>query len=319
MKKSMLLSTIAMIVVVVVALSTATFAWFSSTQSATISGTTTITATKEFTVRTWQTNAWADTDTIQLNATTVTALAPMGTGLGMVTEGDTVDDNVNISPALAWFTTDKSYTTGAKSKSKAYTTAALANKGIDGGSMANVSSFQLAPVAAAGATAAFDIKLDIAGVTADDLKTLNAINVVLEISSYDNTNAAEYYGTTYKVGDNGVEAGSPTDGVAEVTTIGEAAKKGTAGAPATNLKADAVTSLTGGTITAITDPATQIVARQDGYYKTDSNLYKVITASRALGAGEYVLVNVYVWLDGYDAVDAMMAKAVNVSIAISKA
>lgn len=317
MKKSMLLSTIAMIVVVVVALSTATFAWFSSTASATISGTTTITSTRDFIVRTWQggeSGAWADTDTITLNATKVTALAPMGTGLGMVTKGDSVDDNVKTSPDLAWFTTDKNYATG---KSKAYTTAALANKGLDGGSLANVSSFQLAPVSKDGATANFDIKFDIAGVTGDDLKTLNAINVVLEISSYNNKNAAEYYGTTYKVGNGGVTAGSPTEGVADVTAISADAKAGTAGTPNTNLKGDDVTSLTG-SITAITNPATEIAAKTSGYYKTSTNLYKVITASRALAAGEYVLVNVYVWLDGYDAVDAMMAKAVNVSIAISK-
>lgn len=51
MKKSMLLSTIAMIVVVVIALSTATFAWFSAQGTPAITGSLTIQATGDFELR----------------------------------------------------------------------------------------------------------------------------------------------------------------------------------------------------------------------------------------------------------------------------
>ena len=308
MKKSMLLSTIAMIVVVVVALSTATFAWFSASQSATISGTTTITASKEFTVRTWQGSAWADTDTIQLNANQVTPLAPIGTGLGMVTKGDNVDVNAKTSPDLKWFTTDKYFAAGS---TKAYTTDALADQGKDGGSMANVSSFQMAPVGADGATAVFDIKFEINGQTADDLKALNAMNVVLEITSYNNNEAATYIGTTYGIGNDGVTtATADSNGVDATATVEAAGKVGTK------------VTLTNDAITTLTDSgwsATAIAIGASGYYKNSTtSLQKQITGEKALAAGEYLLVNVYVWLDGYEAIDAVMAKAVTVSIGISK-
>ncbi|MGN0788623.1 MAG: hypothetical protein ACI4MY_01690, partial [Christensenellales bacterium] len=297
-----------MIVVVVVALSTATFAWFSASQSATISGTTTITASKEFTVRTWNgTDDWADTDTIQLNATQVTPLAPIGTGLGMVTKGASVDDNAVTSEELAWFTTDKYFAAGS---TKAYTTAALANQGKDGGSMANVSSFQMAPVGATGATAVFDIKFEITGQKADDLKALNAMNVVLEITSYANSDPADYIGTTYGIGNEGViVTTADSNGVDAAATMDDAGKVGTK----VTLTNDTVTDLTTGW------SGSAILSGANGYYKNGStSLQKQISGEYALDAGEYVLVNVYVWLDGYEAVDAVMAKAVTVSIGISK-
>lgn len=314
MKKSMLLSTIAMIVVVVVALSTATFAWFSASQSANITGSTTITATKQFTVRTWQgtdeQGAWADTDTIQLNANQVTPLAPIGTGLGMVTKGSSVDVNAVTSPDLAWFTTDKYWAAGS---TKAYTTNALKNQGKDGGSMANVSSFQMAPVGKDGATAVFDIKFEINGQTADDLKALNAMNVVLEITSYAKTEPAKptaYIGTTYGIGNNGVTVSTADEhGVDTGATMKEEGKAGTT----VDLTDDTATDLNTGWA------SSAIATGASGYYKNSTtSLQKQISGTYALAAGEYVLVNVYVWLDGYEAVDAMMAKAVTVSISISK-
>lgn len=83
MKKSMLLSTIAMIVVVVVALSTATFAWFSSFNTVTASAQLNIAAQdagleiREYTPGEPATAKWeAWTNAVTLEATGLTATAP---------------------------------------------------------------------------------------------------------------------------------------------------------------------------------------------------------------------------------------------------
>ena len=80
MKKSMLLSTIAMIVVVVVALSTATFAWFSSFQSVSATASLEIKATDaglEIREVNELGTGWGDwTNTITMTANSLTATAP---------------------------------------------------------------------------------------------------------------------------------------------------------------------------------------------------------------------------------------------------
>lgn len=77
MKKSMLLSTIAMIVVVVVALSTATFAWFSSFNTVTASAQLNIAAQDAGLEIREYTTAWQPwTNAVTLEATGLTATAP---------------------------------------------------------------------------------------------------------------------------------------------------------------------------------------------------------------------------------------------------
>ncbi|MGN0761147.1 MAG: hypothetical protein ACI4MV_04300 [Christensenellales bacterium] len=78
MKKSMLLSTIAMIVVVVVALSTATFAWFSSFQDVSATADLTITAADAgIEIRENTGSAWGSwTNAVTMTASTLTAVAP---------------------------------------------------------------------------------------------------------------------------------------------------------------------------------------------------------------------------------------------------
>lgn len=314
MKKSMLLSTIAMIVVVVVALSTATFAWFSAQTSATISGTATISATKEFTVRTWSTDRWVDQDEIVLTTEQVTALAPIN-GLELVTPG-TVDTNATFVDEVRWFTVDSDHTWATKSKG--YKTASLATAGKSGGSAATVTSFQVAPLgvaAEATATAIFDIDLGINGQTIEDLDTLNAMNVVLEIYSYKDGSAAhttkQYIGTSYKHAAGAVTAGA--DGAVVTVTAGQNTQAESGTVVSAGLTADTATTL--GAITATSAPA----AGTADYWKVDATSFnKRVSGTYTFDGDEFILVTAYIWLDGYDATNNMMAKAVTVNIGISK-
>ena len=315
MKKSMLLSTIAMIVVVVVALSTATFAWFSSQASATISGTATISATKQFTVRTWSTDKWVDQDAIVLTTEQVTALAPIN-GLDLVTIGG-IDAEAPFKDEVRWYTVDNKY---VWDNSKGYKTASLATAGTGSKSAATVTSFQVAPLGVAAdktATAIFNIDLTINGQTLADLDTLNAMNVVLEIYSYkDGTTAhttKQYIGTSYKHAAGAVTAGNDGAAVSVTPSKDTEAKNGTP----VNLTADAKTSVTAITATTVEDSGAAVGTA--GYWKGDTtSLNKRVTGTYTFAGDEFILVTAYIWLDGYDATNNMMAKAVTINIGISK-
>lgn len=97
MKKSMLLSTIAMIVVVVVALSTATFAWFSSFQNVSATADLTITAADAgIEIRENTGSAWGSwTNAVTMEANSLTAVAPT---VDLVAPSYTSDTAVNAIP-----------------------------------------------------------------------------------------------------------------------------------------------------------------------------------------------------------------------------
>lgn len=320
MKKSMLLTTIAMIVVVVVALSTATFAWFSAQTTAAIDGTATIEATRDFIIRDWQSTKWESTDKINLAAEKVVPIAPLASldeaiVLDTVNKKELVtiagiDANATSYGYDAWFTT-KEADTWTSDVFAAYTTAELKTVGTGTKAIAAVQTFQIAVADAASNASTVDIQLYINGQTADDLAALRAMNVVLHFQSYTSGVADQWVGTQYKVATkasyttgNDVASVTKNDGV----TINS-----------TGLKADNSKSLT--ELESINAPQTNeewLVAQKVGE-GPEAGLYRNIHDTVNFAAGEYKLVTAYIWLDGFEAVDAMMAKAVTVSINFTKA
>lgn len=308
MKKSMLLSTIAMIVVVVVALSTATFAWFSATTTAAISGTATVDATKDFDIREYGT-AWASTNSISLKAEKVAPVAPM-TSLEttkLITKGANVDAKYaeNGDTFKNWFKVNDAF---ESTSFAAYTNTEVTTTH----KIATIAPFQVAKFdKVADPTAKVTITIKLAGDPAtfnnDDMTALKAINVVLHFQSYTADVADQWVGTQY----NTATAGLITDPNKATATFGDGSKKDAVPVATTGLVVDGDTALTDLTETVV-----------DGYYKnttTAPGIYRQISATVNFAAKEYKLVTAYIWLDGYDALDNMMSKAFDISIGFTTA
>ena len=300
MKKSMLLSTIAMIVVVVVALSTATFAWFSSTTTAAIEGTATVDATKDFDIREYG-SAWASTNSISLKADKVAPVAPM-TSLEttkLITKGANVDAKYTevAEDTKNWFKVNDKFEAFA-----AYTNAEVT---LSTQKIATIAPFQVAKYdkeADNAAKVTITIKLAGASFNNDDMSALKAINVVLHFQSYTDAVADQWVGTRYNTATTGLitNPNTATASIAADTTGKTAAVE----VASTGLVADGADTLTGIATSA-----------GEGYYLlADDGLYRQISATVDFAANEYKLVTAYIWLDGYEALDNMMSKAFEVKI-----
>lgn len=291
MKKSMLLSTIAMIVVVVVALSTATFAWFTASTQAAITSDFTVEATKMFNMKTYTAGAWTVADTIDISATKLKPVAPIAelSAATQVGKGADVDAAPAVNAKDAWFTVTKD---GANWKDfLAYTVGELQTAKV-----ATVAPFQLsfADATMAG-TATFAIDLEIIGQTAADWAALKSVNVVIMAESYKD-GAVAFVGTQYNV----------QKPATDVTISGNDASL--AGSPAKTFDAITTTGLTA-------DPADSLT----NHPNTTADGIKIsYTGDVAIAKGEVKLVTAFVWLDGYQAADEIMSKVVKVNIGITK-
>ena len=212
--------------------------------------------------------------------------------------------------ALCWFTTKEANAWDTKDFA-AYTTAELKTAN-NSAAVAAVQTFQIAVADAQANASTVDIQLYINGQTADDLAALRAMNVVLHFQSYTSGVADQWVGTQYKVATkasyttgNDVASVTKNDGV----TINS-----------TGLKADNSKTLT--QLGNINTPQTNeewLVKTKANESAPEAGLYRNIQETVSFAAGEYKLVTAYIWLDGFEAVDAMMAKAVTVSINFTKA
>ncbi|MGN0796732.1 MAG: hypothetical protein ACI4M5_00845 [Christensenellales bacterium] len=291
MKKSMLLSTIAMIVVVVVALSTATFAWFTASTQAAITSDFTVEATKMFNMKTYTAGAWTVADTIDISATKLKPVAPIAelSAATQVGKGTDVDAAAVVNAKDAWFTVTKdgenwtdflAYTVGELQTAK----------------VATVAPFQLSFAdATMSGQATFAIDLEIIGQTAADWAALKSVNVVVMVESYDD-GAVEFVGTQYNVqnpatdvtlsGNDASLTASPAKTFAAITTTGLAA-----------------------------DPSDSLTNHPNG---TSDGIKISYTGDVQIDAAEVKLVTAFVWLDGYQAADEIMSKVVKVNIGITK-
>ena len=290
MKKSMLLSTIAMIVVVVVALSTATFAWFTASTQAAITSDFTVEATKMFNMKTYD-EAWNVADTIDISATKLKPVAPIAelSAATQVGKGADVDAAPVVNAKDAWFTVTKN---GENWKDfLAYTVDEL-----NTASVATVAPFQLsfADATMAG-DATFAIDLEIIGKTAADYAALKSVNVVVMVESYKD-GTVKFVGTQYNV----------QNPATDVTLSGNDASL--TGSPAKTFAAITTASLAA-------DPSDSLNNHPNA---TSDGIKISYTGDVAIAAAEVKLVTAFVWLDGYQASDEIMSKVVKVNIGITK-
>lgn len=301
MKKSMLLSTIAMIVVVVVALSTATFAWFTVSSTAAITSDFNVEATRDFIIKTYDT-AWTITDQIDISSDKLRTVAPIA-ALDTATQVGKGSEGVDGAPVYntndAWYSVS---TEGGAWKKDTFTGYTIAELTADSAALATVKPFQLALAdSTATGTANFTIDLTINGQTLADFNAIKSVNVVLMIESYADSSVT-YVGTQYNV------QKTNTDGVADADVTVPGADATLASTPHEQYKAVTTTGLTAD------------VSGSLETYKVDTTALKIsYNGTCSFTAGEFKLVTAFIWLDGYQAADEIMGKVVTVNVGIAKA
>ncbi|MGN0771424.1 MAG: hypothetical protein ACI4MI_02435 [Christensenellales bacterium] len=316
MKKSMLLTTIAMIVIVVVALSTATFAWFTSHQSSTIKGTMTIQTGRDIFVSVWNSTAstWDLTDEIVLDQTAVAPFAPKATVGTYVAHGTTTAVGFTYNNDTNWFT-------ATKDDGVAYS--GFASYGLDDAANTdpNVTTSGLKVVAKTFQIAKAsiqdpkDIKISIdlstPGLSQNDLDAMRATKVVLVVTSYDETGAkgaTAFYGTQYNYDGNDL-----TD------STGENLKTPDAKAVVDGVL-DTADNLVENSTTVVTNLAVAEAANTEWKITSgDTGLFKNITNNISYTTGYTYEITAFIWLDGFAAVDTMAAKQVSINIGVGLA
>ena len=319
MKKSMLLSTIAMIVVVVVALSTATFAWFTSQTSSTIQGTMTIQSGRDILVSVWNKTAstWDLTDEIALDQTGVAPFAPKATVGTYVAHGATTAVAFAYNNETNWFTVTKNPNVAYSG----FGSFALDDEANDdpnvttAGLKVVAKTFQIAKASIQDNK---DIKISIdlstPGLSQNDLDAMRATKVVLVVTSYDAAGAkgaTTLYGTQYNY-----------DG--ETTALTDST--GEAIANPTNTTVIAGKLDTASTLTADESAVVTTLGSASGENKEwkvtsgdTTGLFKNITKNITYTSGYTYEITAFIWLDGFAAVDTMAAKQVSVNIGIGLA
>ncbi|MGN0765848.1 MAG: hypothetical protein ACI4MO_05165 [Christensenellales bacterium] len=317
MKKSMLLSTIAMIVVVVVALSTATFAWFSAQGQNAITGTMTVQASKDFVINVVDNSAWAPAgDTIDIANGLGGGISPVSPSFALdaankyAAPGATAD----VVPTMGtnkWYTT-----TGTANK---YATLSQATQGFA------ITSFQI-KVGDGTVQNAVKMKTQIkVDNNAANLAALKGVRVVFQVTDYDDTGAkvgdSTWYGTTYKYGGTGLvdENGEIVTDQTWKTASGAGTEKEYTGI--TNAAAATYTALNvpGNTFTSIAaaDKDVFIVSGSAESGKEDG-MYRTMEETISFAANATKTVTVYVWLDGHAVDDAAGGKTVSIQVSFTK-
>ena len=156
------------------------------------------------------------------------------------------------------------------------------------------------------------------GLTRADLDAIRAMNVVLEVVTYAGPNSYAYVGTQF----NTAKSGLLNDDFSAWNASKNESHKGgqLITASLTADKSDALDTVKANVQATI---AAGAGANTEFYIATgdDANpvgLYRCIQGEIDFAAAEYKLINAYIWLDGYDAVDNMMAKAITVDISFIK-
>ena len=318
MKKSMLLSTIAMIVVVVVALSTATFAWFTSQSSSTIEGTMTIQTGRDILVSVWNntSSTWDLTDNIALDQTNVAPFAPKATVGTYVSHGPTTAVTFAYNNDTNWFTVTKNPGVAYSGFASYDLDAADADPNLTTTDLKVVAkTFQIAKASIQDDK---DIKISIdlstPGLSQNDLDAMRATKVVLVVTSYDAAGAkgaTTLYGTQYNYDGNTTELTDAT---------GEALKN----ADNTTViagKLDTTATLTADGTAVVTTLGTS--SGENAEWKATSGdptgLFKNITNNITYTSGYTYEITAFIWLDGFAAVDTMAAKQVSVNIGVGLA
>lgn len=324
MKKSMLLSTIAMIVVVVVALSTATFAWFSASSQTAIEGTMTIQAGREFLLNVSDKQAsphWTSaTSTINIAenmGTSDAGISPVSpthklaeaydasTPAPYYTSPTSMDQVPTANEAGKWYT--------VKGQSKSYDALANVTEGFA------VTSFQVGVGDGAAQTVYLQTTIKTSD-SADRLQALKGVRVVYQVTSFDATGAATgtaWYGTSYTYGGDGL---LETNGTVVTGTTYKTTATG-AGTPV------ALTDITTNSAYGALSTATTLAAGKKTYATADifrcseltnEGLYRFMQTPLTFVAAEFKTITVYVWVDGHDVDDQSAKKDISVMVGFSK-
>lgn len=323
MKKSMLLSTIAMIVVVVVALSTATFAWFSAQGQNAITGTMTVQAAKDFVINEVSGDAWAPADqTIDIAANLKGGISPVSPSFALdatgkyAQPGATADKVPTLQEANnIWYT--------ATGKSGNYATLSNTTDGFA------ITSFQ---IKVGDGTQQDNVKLKTqikVDNNAANLMALKGVRVVFQVTDYDDTGAkgdTNWYGTAYKYGGEGLvdsSTGLKVSGTGWQGATGNGTEKKDVNLKGiTNTAAATYTALNvpGNTFTSIANATKDvfIVSGSADSGKTDG-IYRTVEQEISFAANATKTVTVYVWLDGHAVDDAAGGKTVSIEVSFAKA
>lgn len=314
MKKSMLLSTIAMIVVVVVALSTATFAWFSAQGQNAITGTMTVQASKDFVINVVDNTAWAPAgDTIDIANGLGGGISPVSPSFALdeadkyVAPGETAD-KVPTMGTNKWYTT-----TGTANK---YATLSQATQGFA------ITSFQI-KVGDGTVQNAVKMKTQIkVDNNAANLAALKGVRVVFQVTDYDDTGAkgtTNWYGTTYKYGGTGLvdSNGEIVTDQTWKTATGAGTEKEYKGITNTAAATYTALNVSGNTFTSIA-AADKDVFIVSGSTDSTDGMYRTMEETISFAANATKTVTVYVWLDGHAVDDAAGGKTVSIQVSFTK-
>ncbi len=328
MKKSMLLTTIAMIVVVVIALSTATFAWFSAAGQSAVEGTMTVQAGKEFTIKVsdGQTNPqWVDAgDTVNI-AEGLNGIAPISPTIKIndtTTKYSTAVTNTDTVPKVDKASGGKWYTvlggagkydnlkdaTEQTPKTYAYT-ALQVNKNT---AESNKAYLQLAISVP-----------DNAG----NLQALQGARVLMAITSFDMTNGNEkgttWFGTQYTYGGTGLV--DDQGGVVTNESYKTATGTGTSADGLVQLK---VAGTYGTLVAAVADYATGakdyetkdiFKSEKDKKGNNNPTIFRVLQHELTFeDITEPKTIQIWVWMDGHVVNDASSQKQISINVDFSE-
>ena len=374
MKKSMLFTTIARIVVVVVALSTATFAWFSSQITNAITGNVTIKAGQDYVLKTFDADAgWVvTTNNINLSATDVSPTSPTRdfAASGATTNdrfyehGDLTKTPVNAAAKGLWIK-------GNQDGNQLKNLAELDYKGVDANKAMAIQTFRVSRTDASENKLSYieaNIKSLSQEINQTAITALDNIKVVLQISEYApkksttgpiNLKGNKFYGTQYSFvgGGTAITGGGGANQDTIGSKTGDASTLLTKGSNS-NLVAFPNTTLgdsSNGTIFTVNDGSANINTSQqynleDALNKAkqtltpfkDGNLefntegaggmmvyndnfsaigekgiHKYIRQQLPFAANTEYMITVYVWVDGFDAANAIIGQQFKVDIAFN--
>ena len=330
MKKSMLLTTIAMIVVVVIALSTATFAWFSAAGQSAVEGTMTVQAGKEFTIKVsdGQTNPqWVDAgDTVNI-AEGLKGIAPISPTIQINNEAKTYSTEVTSTSTVPKVVTQdggewysvlgtsggyKELTNVTAQTTKTYAYTALQVNRNDGGQEAYLQVAISVP--------------DAAG----NLQALQGARVLMAITSFDmttgNKSKTEWFGTQYTYGGNGFLTADnklidPATSENWKTATGE-------GTPATGL----TPLVKNGTYATLGGAVTDFATGAKNYKKADifksnkdftgndtATMFRFLEQKLDFSdPTEPKTIQIWVWMDGHKVDDASSKKNISINVSFAK-
>ncbi len=331
MKKSMLLTTIAMIVVVVIALSTATFAWFSASSQTAVEGTMTIQAGREFmlnvvdaTTPTQWTSATGKIDIANDMGTAENGISPVSPTHSLsaaygnpsssgsyYSDPATMDKVPTKNEAGLWYT--------VKGQSGAYDALANVNTGFA------VTSFQVGIGDGKAQTVYLQTTIKTSD-SADRLQALKGVRVVYQVTSFDTTGnrtGTAWYGTKYTWGGAGLLQANGT------IVTGDTYKTTATGAGSEAAEKDTLTAIisNGAYGTFLPEPtlaagkskyATADIFRCSEEANSNKGLYRFMQTPLTFEAAEFKTITVYVWVDGHAVDDQSAKKDISVMVGFSK-